>query len=58
MIRYNMDQYIIIMRDEDGQIIRRACVYARSRAAAEAMIRSKRGWSTQESGTIMAARTA
>lgn len=46
MLRYNMDEYLITVRDEHDDVVRRVSVYARSKAAAIAMFHSKRGWAS------------
>ena len=53
MLRYNMDQYIVTVRDEHDDVVRHVSVYARSKAAAIAMFNHKRGW-----GSVYAVKAA
>jgi hypothetical protein len=46
MLRYNMDEYLITVRDEYDNVVRLVTVYARSKAAALAQFHKKRGWFT------------
>jgi hypothetical protein len=45
MLRYNMDEYLVTVRDKDDYVVRRVRVYARSKAAAIAMF-NNRGWAS------------